>query len=344
MGFLPTTRVVGVRRAGIYQGFEPVTKRQVGRRSNRLHPDARGTRKKRVTVLCVRFEPPPLVCETVLPQLLMLLGAFTPVVEALPPAGALLDPHGGVRGTGRDAMGLAAAIRAQALSCHGIDCAVGIGPGPTLARLALNDAAPGETRLLPEQPHAIAELLAGHPVAALPGTADATVRTLDGHGLDTLGRVAAASPSALGRLLGTEIGRDLHEKASGIDRGRVVPNTRPACCLTAERALPKTELRRAALHSAAEELGVRLRALGKVCRTLTLTVRYADHPAEIRRRTFRMPTADSPALTRAAHAMYETLIPLPARMGGLALHAQELTSNGIASVCVGPISQSPAGT
>lgn len=269
--------------------------------------------------------------EVALPQLLAMLGEFTPVVESLPPAEVLVDPCGGERnpGWGARAQGAAevgAEIRARALACYGVDCAVGVAPGPTLARLALNEAAPGVICVLPQQPDAIAELLAAHPVTALPGTTDATARVLDRHGLDTLGRIAAAPSSVLCRLLGTETGRDLHDKASGIDRGRVVPNTLPTQRLTAERALSATEYRRTALLSAAEELGARLRALEKECRTLTLTVRYADHPAETRSRTLRQPTAHSPALTRAAHGMYEALTPQPARVHGLALHAEELTS------------------
>ncbi|MFF3379486.1 hypothetical protein ACFYXF_41840 [Streptomyces sp. NPDC002680] len=278
-----------------------------------------------MTVLCVRFEPPPM-CEPLLPQVLALLGEFTPVVEALPPVGALLGPGDGVRRSGRDAVELAAAIRARALSRHGVDCAVGIGPGPALARLALDGAAPGTTRVLPQHPDALAELLAPHPVTALPGTPDTTARLLGRHGLDTLGRIAAAPPSVLCRLLGTETGRDLHDKASGIDRGRVVPNTLPAHRLTAERALSAGENQRTALCSAAEELGARLRALERTCRTLTLTLRYADHPAETRGRRLREPTAHSPGLTRAAHGMYEALTPQPARVHGLALHAEELAS------------------
>lgn len=264
--------------------------------------------------------------ETALPQLLMLLGEFTPVVEALPPAGALLGPHGGVREAGRGAVELAATIRAQAMSRHGIDCAVGIGPGPTLARLALDGVAPGAIGVLPQQADDVAKLLAPYPVTALPGVNDLAARTLHRHGLGTLGRIAAAPPSVLCRLLGAEAGRDLHEKASGVDRGRVVPNTLPAHCLTAERALPGTECHRAALGSAADELGARLLALEKSCRTLALTLHYSDHPAETRSRTLREPTAHSPSLTRAAHGMYESLTPQPAPVRGLALCAMELTA------------------
>ncbi|WP_330292081.1 DinB/UmuC family translesion DNA polymerase [Streptomyces sp. NBC_00576] len=78
------------------------------------------------------------------------------------------------------------------------------------------------------------------------------------------------------------------------------------------------------------------------CRPLTIAVRYADHPAETRSRTLREPTADSPALTRAARAMRETLTSRLARVSGLALHAKGLTSTEPGSQRVGPLSQSPA--
>ncbi|MEU6231102.1 hypothetical protein [Streptomyces sp. NPDC047042] len=277
----------------------------------------------------MRFELPPPMRETRLPQLLTLLSEFTPVVEALPPDGALLGPYDGMRKSKRDAVELAAAIRARSLSRCGIDCAVGIGPGPTLARFALYEAAPGVPRLLPQQPHVVAELIASRAVDTLPGIAGATARALHVHGLDTLGRVAAAPLSLLCRLVGTEVGRDLREKASGVDRGRVVPNLHQARCLTAERVVSVPECHRAVLRAAAHELGTRLHALGKACRTLTLTLSYADHPAETRSRPLGKPTADSAALIRAARAMDETLTPQPARVSGLALHAKELEGVGV---------------
>ncbi|MFJ5839294.1 DNA polymerase thumb domain-containing protein [Streptomyces shenzhenensis] len=292
-----------------------------------------------MTILCVRFQLPPMY-EAALPGLLGLLAEFTPVVEALPPDGALADLRGAERYFGRDAADLAAVIRVRALALYGIDCAIGAGPGPLLARMALKDARPGAIRAVPEDPDAVAEFLADRPVAALPGVGTATARTLREYGLDTLGRVAAAPLSTLQRLVGAKAGRELHEKANGIDRGRVVPNA-VSNSLVAERPFPLDELdpdrHRRALLSAAGELGARLRALEKVCRTLTLTVRYADLPrsrtgsnggtpiATTRSRTLKEPTAHSPALTRTAYSMYEALGLQRARVRVLVLRAEGLT-------------------
>ncbi|MFJ4327058.1 DNA polymerase thumb domain-containing protein [Streptomyces tricolor] len=278
-----------------------------------------------MTILCVRFQLPPMY-EAALPELLGLLEEFTPVVEALPPDAALADLRGAERYFGRSAVELASVVRVRALARYGVDCAIGAGPGPMLARVALRAARPGVTCAVPED--AVAEFLADRPVAALPGVGAATARTLDEYGLDTLGRVAAAPLSTLQRLIGAKAGRELREKASGIDRGRVVPNA-VSRSLTTERAFGIDELdpdrHRRALLSAAEEIGARLRAVEKVCRTLTLTVRYADRSATTRSRTLKEPTAHSAALTRAAYGMYEALGLQRARVRALALRAEGLT-------------------
>ncbi|MFJ7076741.1 DNA polymerase thumb domain-containing protein [Streptomyces sp. NPDC098781] len=277
-----------------------------------------------MTILCVRFQLPP-AHEAALPGLLGLLEDFTPVVQALPPDTALADLRGAERYFGRDAVELASVIRVRALAHHGVDCAIGAGPGPMLARVALRAAEPGVTCVVPEGGGA--EFLADKPVAALPGVGAATARTLCEYGLDTLGLVAAAPLSTLQRLIGAKAGRELRERAGGIDRGRVVPDA-VSRSLATERPFTRDELdpdrHRRALLSAAEELGARLRALDKVCRTLTLTARYADRSSTTRSRTLKEPTAHSAALTRAAYGMYEALGLQRARVRALALRAEGL--------------------
>ncbi|MEU0117270.1 hypothetical protein ABZ137_27165 [Streptomyces bobili] len=278
-----------------------------------------------MTILCVRFQLPPMY-EAALPGLLELLQEFTPVVEALPPDGALIDVRGAERYFGRDAVELASVIRVRSLALYGVDCMIGAGPGPMLARMALRDARPGVTRAVTED--GVREFLDAKPVAALPGVGTATARTLCEYGLDTLGRVAAAPLSTLQRLVGAKAGRELHEKANGFDRGRVVPNA-VSRSLATERPFERDELdphrHRRALLSAAEELGSRLRAVEKVCRSLTLTVRYADRSSTTRSRTLGEPTAHSADLTRTAYGLYEALGLQRARVRAIALRAEGLT-------------------
>ncbi|MER5196757.1 DNA polymerase Y family protein [Streptomyces sp. NPDC002755] len=277
-----------------------------------------------MTILCVRFQLPS-TDEAALPALLGLLEEFTPVVEALPPDGALADLRGAERYFGRSAVELASVIRVRALALHGVDCVIGAGPGPMSARMALRGARPGVTCAVPED--GVREFLAERPVVALPGVGTATARTLCEYGLDTLGRVAAAPLSTLQRLVGAKAGRELHEKANGVDRGRVVPNA-VSRSLATERPFGRDESdpdrHRRALLSAAGELGARLRAVEKVCRTLTLTVRYADRSGTTRSRTLGEPTAHSAALTRTAYGLYEALGLQRARVRAIVLRAEAL--------------------
>ncbi|USQ87454.1 hypothetical protein NFX46_29290 [Streptomyces phaeoluteigriseus] len=290
-----------------------------------------------MTILCVRFQLPPMY-EAALPGLLDLLEEFTPVVEALPPDGALIDVRGAERYFGRSAVELASVIRVRSLALHGVDCMIGAGPGPMLARMALRDARPGVTCAVTED--GAREFLEAKPVAALPGVGTATARTLCEYGLDTLGRVAAAPLATLQRLVGAKAGRELHEKANGVDRGRVVPNavslphfrlrsSGGTPLLATDRPFDRDELdprrHRKALLSAAEELGSRLRAVEKVCRSLTLTVRYADRSSTTRSRTLGEPTAHSADLTRTAYGLYEALGLQRARVRAIALRAEGLT-------------------
>ncbi|GHJ38617.1 hypothetical protein [Streptomyces sp. TS71-3] len=289
-------------------------------------PGAPAPADRAAAVLCVRPVEPG---AGGLSGLLALLAEFTPVVEALPPDGALADLRGAVGYFGRDAVDLASVLRVRALALYGVDCTIGVGPGPMAARAAARAAAPGTTLAVPGGPDAVAAFLADRPVTAVPGVGSATARALGAYGLHTVGSVAAAPLPAVQRLIGARAGRELHEKARGVDRTRVVPNA-AARSVAAERAFDRDELdaseHRRALLSLTSDLGARLRAEGQVCRALTLTVRCADRTGRplTRSRTLPEPTAHTPALTTAAYRMYEALGLQRARVRTLALRAEGL--------------------
>ncbi|MEV8535017.1 hypothetical protein [Streptomyces sp. NPDC051211] len=282
------------------------------------------------TVLCLRFrriDGEPLDAGSYA-GLLGLLGALTPVVQALPPDGALADLRGALRYFGRDAAGLAALIRVRALALYGADCVIGAAGNPMLARMAAREAAPGRTLLVPDEPAAVREFLGRKPAAALDGVGQKAARTLCSYGLDSVGRIAAAPLGTLQRILGARAGREVHERAHGIDRTPVVPGA-AARSLGVERSFDRDELdpvhQRRALLSLTEELGARLRAQGQVCRSLSLTVRCADRTSLTRDRVLPEPTAHSAALTATAYGIHGALGLQRARVRALALRAEGLT-------------------
>ncbi|MFJ2059224.1 DNA polymerase thumb domain-containing protein [Streptomyces sp. NPDC087908] len=279
-------------------------------------------------ILCVRFrlDTPALAqggAETLLPPLIDLLAEFTPVVEAAPPYEALADVRGALRYFDRGPAELASVIRVRALALHGVDCVIGAGANPMLARMAASQARPGAT-LVVDDP---AAFLRDRPVVALDGVGRATARTLCGYGLDSVGRVADAPLAVLQRLVGAKTGRELWERARGVDRTPVVPHA-ASRSVAAERSFPHDETdrtrQRRALLSLAEELGARLRTEGQVCRSLAVTVRYADRTTTTRSRALPEPTAHSAALTALAYAVHDSLGLQRARVRGVALRAEGL--------------------
>ncbi|MFE9932735.1 hypothetical protein [Streptomyces sp. NPDC005533] len=287
------------------------------------------------TVMCLRLSPAgggPLGAEAYA-GVLALLGGITPAVQALAPDSALADVRGALRYFGCDARRLAAVVRVRSLALYGVDAAVGVAGNPMLARAAAREVRPGGTLVIPDEPVAVREFLAGKPVTVLDGVGPRAARTLCSYGLDSVGRVADAPPAALRRILGARLGREVHERALGVDRTPVRPGA-AARTIAAERLFDRDELdpvrHRRALLSLTEELGARLRTQGpgggQVCRALSLTVRCADRTTLTRTRTLAEPTAHSTALTAAAYALYEGLGLQRARVRALSLRAEGLTS------------------
>ncbi|MEU3188477.1 hypothetical protein ABZ707_30430 [Streptomyces sp. NPDC006923] len=299
-------------------------------------------------ILCVRFhlgpEPGAGTAEAALPALLGLIEDISPAVRALPPDAALVDVRGAERYFGQDAAGIASVLRVRALAHIGAGCTIGVAATPMLAGMAARQAAPGTTLVVADDERAVERFLEPRPVAALPGIGAATARALRAYGLDTVGKAAAVPLSTLQRIAGVRMGRDVYEKARGIDRTTVVPDGAAAhhgperggsSLLAAERAFSRDELdqdaHRRALLSITEELGIRMRETGRVCRSLTLTVRYADRSTTTRTRTLREPTAHSPALAGAVYRIHASLGLQRARVRALSVRAEGLAPAGHAS-------------
>jgi DNA polymerase-4 len=277
-------------------------------------------------VLYVRFHSGE-TGEEAYSRLLGLLHEITPVVQALPPDAALADVHGALRYFGRPAAELAALIRVRALARYGVDCTIGVGGNPLLARLAVDVAVddgdpPGAVRAAPEDLDAV-------PAAALPGVGEVTARQLAPYGLDTVGRITATPLGTLQRILGAAAGRRIHDQAHGIDPAPVTPNA-PARAMAGDRRFSRDELdpvrHRGALLSLTDELGARLRAEGQVARSLTLTVRYADRSTTTRTRSFPEPTAHTADLTATAYRLHASLGLQRARVRGIALRVEGLAA------------------
>ncbi|AZK95646.1 DNA polymerase Y family protein [Streptomyces tsukubensis] len=265
--------------------------------------------------------------EPVYRRLVGLVGGVTPLVQALPPDALLADVAGARRYFDRDARDLAALVRMRVAAVHGIDCTVGVGPNPLLARIAAQSGPPNAIRCAPAGPEEIVAYLAPLPVAVLPGAGPATVRTLAPYGLVTVGDLQRVPAATLQRILGGPAARRLQEYARGADPARVVAAAPPET-VTAVREFPRDELdpvrHRQALLGCVEELGWKLRREHRAAGALVLTVGYADRSSTVRTRALREPTAHSRALAEEADRMYGALALQRARVRSIALRAQDI--------------------
>ncbi|WP_246144808.1 DNA polymerase Y family protein [Actinacidiphila oryziradicis] len=257
-----------------------------------------------------------------------LLEQVSPVVQALPPAAALVDVAGAVRYFGRAPYELAQRIRARAIALYGADLHIGIAPNPALAAMASARTGPGGILLVPDDPQAIAAFVNPLPVQALYGIGPTQAGSLTHFGLHTIGALAATPPATVQRILGARTGRTLHERARGIDPRPVIPAALPAG-ITEQRLLDHDTLDpgrlRTELLDAAVAVGDRLRRRHQAARTLTLDVTFADGSRIERTRTLREPTTHTEDLRTLAYAIFDALALQRARVRGLTLRAEQLT-------------------
>ncbi|WP_331745606.1 DNA polymerase Y family protein [Streptomyces mirabilis] len=215
--------------------------------------------------------------EDVYRQVLEQLAELSPVVQALPPSAALVELKGSLRYHGVDGRRLGEVLRVRTISRLGVDVRVGIGPTVTIAATASGQITePGG--VLAVGPGQVADWLGPLPVEALHGIGPRQAQTLRDYGVHCVGLLAAVPPATVQRLLGGRAGRQVADRARGIDPRPVAPRALPASA-SVSRTFPRHTLDGAAVRAALLDLVVtlahQLRGRGQAARGLTLTLRFA---------------------------------------------------------------------
>ncbi|MFF5307650.1 hypothetical protein ACFY5F_50765 [Streptomyces sp. NPDC013161] len=213
-------------------------------------------------------------------QVLEQLRELSPVVQALPPTGALVDLRGALRYHGATASHLGEILRLRTVSRYGVDVRVGIGPTITVAATASAQVRhPGG--VLAIEAVDVADWLALLMVEELHGIGPRQAATLRHYGVDRVGLLAALPAATVQRLLG-RAGRTAVDRARSIDPRTVTPRRLPASVSVRHR-FPHDVLdgavARSALLGLVVQLGAELRRRGQVARALTLTLTFAGGPA-----------------------------------------------------------------
>lgn len=228
---------------------------------------------------------------------------ITPAVEPLSIDEAFLDVHGLRRLVGGPAV-IADRLRARVRDDVGLAITVGGATTKFVAKVASGVAKPDGLLIVPVG----AELAFLHPlpVERLWGVGRVTAEKLHQRGLRTVADVAAVDPAALTAMLGAATGRHLHALAHNRDPRPVVGGHRRRS-IGAQSALGRRRRTPAELDERLtglmDRVCRRLRAANRLCRTVTVRLRFDDFTRATRSRSLPEPSSDTAPLLRAARRL-----------------------------------------
>ena len=239
----------------------------------------------------------------------------TPLVEGLSIDEAFLDV-GGLRKISGPPSQIAARLRAEVRGEIGLPITVGIARTKFLAKVASAVAKPDGLLVVP--PDSELDFLHPLPVRRLWGVGAVTADKLRNRGITTVGEVAALPESVLITILGPGSGRHLHALAHNRDPRPVRTGVRRRS-MGAQRALGR-RLRSAAeldtiMVGLVDKLARRLRSAHRVCRTLTLRLRFEDFTRATRSHTLAQATSETPAILDGFRDLLGLSMPLITAQG-----------------------------
>jgi DNA polymerase-4 len=238
-----------------------------------------------------------------------------PLVEGMSIDEAFLDVRGVRRLSGTPAE-VAVKLRTDVRERVGLPITVGIARTKFLAKVASAVAKPDG--LLMVRPGR--ELTFLHPLAVerLWGVGPVTAAKLRDRGITTVGQVACLGEATLVALLGRAAGRHLHALAHNRDP-RPVQARRRRRSIGSQNALGRGRRTHddvdAVLLGLVDRVTRRLRAAGRVGRTVVLRLRFDDFSRATRSHTLPGPTARTETILATARALLATAAPLIERRG-----------------------------
>ena len=237
-------------------------------------------------------------------------GQTTPLVEGLSIDEAFLDVRGLERLSG-SATEIAVRLRREVRERVGLPITVGVATTKFLAKVASAVAKPDGLLVVP--PGGELRFLHPLPVERLWGVGPVTASKLRDRGLVSVGQVAELAETALVSMLGLAAGRHLHALAHNRDP-RLVRTGRRRRSMGAQRALGRAPRSwahlTAVLIALVDRLARRLRAARRVCRTVTLRLRFDDFSRATRSHTLPEVTAHTTTILVTARGLLATAVPL----------------------------------
>jgi DNA polymerase-4 len=239
----------------------------------------------------------------------------SPVVEPLSIDEAFLETRGmeAVFGTPEE---IAIRLRREVRRQVGLPITVGVARTKFLAKVASAVAKPDGLLVVPSGNEL--DFLHPLPIEYLWGVGPVTSRKLRAAGLATVRDVAGADERALVELLGRAAGRHIHALAHNRDPRRVHGRRRRS--MGSQRALGRRSPKTpgdidATVVAIVDRLARRLRAARRVCRTVTLRLRFDDYTRATRAHTLTEATAQTQTILAIARKLLAAAMPLIERKG-----------------------------
>jgi DNA polymerase-4 len=233
----------------------------------------------------------------------------TPLVEGISIDEAFLDV-GGLRRTAGAPPEIAVRLRRQVREEVGLAITVGVARTKFLAKVASAGAKPDGLLVVP--PDGETAFLHPLPVERLWGVGPKTAARLRARGLTTVGEVALVPEPALVAMLGPASGRHLHALAHHRDP-RPVEGGRRRKSMGAQSAMRlarhSPEEIDARLVALVDRVARRMRTAGRVGRTVTVRLRFADFARATRAHTLAEATAHTATLQGAARDLLAAAMP-----------------------------------
>jgi DNA polymerase IV len=234
----------------------------------------------------------------------------TPLVEGLSIDEAFLDV-GGLRRLCGSATGIAVRLRRDVRERVGLPITVGVARTKFLAKVASAVGKPDGLLVVP--PHRELEFLHPLPVERLWGVGPVTADKLHSRGISSVGEVAELGEGALVAMLGKAAGRHLHALAHNRDP-RPVQVGRRRHSIGSQHALGRTPKSSddvdAAVVALVDRVTRRMRAAGRVGRTVMLRLRFDDFSRATRSHTLSQATAQTRQILDAVRELVAAATPM----------------------------------
>ncbi len=226
-----------------------------------------------------------------------------------------------------DARALAEAVQAVVRARTRLSCSLGVATSKVVAKVASDRRKPGGLTVV--RPGREAAFLAPFPIRLLPGVGPRAEERLVALGIKTIGDIAALTDDDLRHVLRGKVGRELRDRARGIDPRALELSTERISISQEEtfaQDIGDPERLHDELRRMSEKLSDHLRGRSQVARTVTTKVRYPDFSIRTRSTSLPVGTDDGGRIAELACSLLDRALrdrPGPLRLVGVGVSGLE---------------------